>query len=325
MIEKIKGVLTLVRVQSIPVTSVSLGLGYASVNGTVVTGEIIPLVIIGALGHMGHYGANDVFDYKWDKEQGRSKKPIVSGDISRSSSSFISSMIVALSITGAYEYFTTSAFILWVIASILGLVYNIRSKKDIYAGTYLGLWGIFIILTGSLYAGSITGTSIILALLLGVHMFWMTIMGNIKDIETGEESIPNKLGCKLIDKGGTRLVISTRLSMFTTAVVFLEVLLLILLPIANGAQHSDVISVYLAIIFSVGIIITSDTIVHTDKFDRDDMKKRIAKHEIVTVIAIVVVGLSFFSVISALVMLIGSVIWGTVCQIILYKHPLRFP
>lgn len=322
-----RGVLSMCSIPSTPVTCLSLSLGYASVTGTVIHMEIVPLIVIGAVGHWGFYSLNDLMDLEWDKKDGRETKPLVSGELPVELGWAISFSLIVVSFHLAWIHFPKSAFAGWMIASFLGVMYNYYSKEQTNSGMYLGMWGLAIIMTGALYPdGGITGITIILMLLVGVHMVWMTIMGDLKDIGKEEKSIPERFDCKIIEDGGyNRLWLSARFNIIVSLIVGIEVVLMLFLPIGDGAHARDVWPIYFGVIGGFLIFYTTDGVLYQPGFDRDKMKKDIALHEIVSISSVLLVSMSFMRIESALVLVVLSVLWGAGWQTILYRNPLRFP
>ena len=327
MRRKVRGYLSLTSVPSIPVTVVSLLFGYASATGTVLDKEILPLVSVGALGHMGFYGLNDIVDYEWDLEQNKENKPLVRGDITIYYGYGYCLALISVSVAVAIYLFPLYAFLAWVVACLLGALYDLRSKIDSYSAVYMAFWGVTIIYTGAFYSGGdIGGLTIVMSLLLGGHMLWMTIMGDLKDIGRGEKSIPERLDCKMIDENGYRyLWTSLRFNGLAILIVGIQIILILLIPIADGPHISDVMFVYVGIVGSLLVWVSFDNVLEQFQFDPDEMKRDIAKYEIISVITIIAVSLSFINIWSAVFLVVGSVVWGMAWQTVLYGHPLRFP
>lgn len=324
---KVRGVLSLVSIPSTPVTVVALLLGYASTAGTIFEPKIVDLIIVGALGHWAFYGLNDIVDIEWDKRQNRENKPLVRGDISPVAASIICSLFGIGSIIYALYSFTRIVFLFWLAACLFGLIYDYRSKEDVYSGAYMALWGTSVIYVGGLHSGrGITGTMVILAFLMGVHMFWMTVMGNLKDVGHGEKSIPERLDCKIIDDDGYKyLWTSIRFNMASEITILTQIIFLLLLPIGDGAQGGDVIFIYMAIVWSAVMSLRYGEVLYQPGFSEDSMKTDIAIFEIVSVMALLTVSISYTDYLSVSAMILLSIGWGLVWQTVLYGHPLRFP
>jgi len=324
---KIRGVLSLVSIPSTPVTVVALLLGYASTAGTILEPAVIDLIIVGALGHWAFYGLNDIVDIEWDRRQGRDNKPLVRGDISPLTAGVVCSAMGIGSVIYALFSFTRIVFLFWLAACLFGLIYDYRSKKDVYSGAYMALWGTSVIYVGGIHSGrGIGGTMVILAFLMGVHMFWMTVMGNLKDVGQGEKSIPERLDCKIInDDGYKHLWTSIRFNLASEITILTQVIFILLLPIGDGAHASDVGFIYLAIIWTAAIFMRYEEVLYQPAFSEDSMKMDIAIFEIVTVMAILTVSISYTDILSVSLMILLSIGWGLISQTVLYGHPLRFP
>lgn len=323
---RVRGTLSLISIPSTPVTVVSLLLGYTTYNPSILTVDAVPLIAAGALGHWAFYAANDVYDYGWDLRQERSSKPLVRRDLSVKSAVFISLFLGAVSLSIAVLYFPALSILGWIAAMMLGFLYDVRSKEDEYAAFYMASWGVVIIFTGSIYAGGVTFATVIMALLLGVHMLWMTIMGDLKDVGQGERSIPERLDCRVMeDEGYKHLWTSARFNVMAKLIILAQIALLLLLPVGDGLHETDVMFAYMAVIAGVVVWETFHEVLYQPGFDRDDMKTDIAKYEIVSVTSVLIISMSFVNPSSIGSLFVGSVVWGLSWQAILYGHPLRFP
>lgn len=326
MINKIRGVLSLYSIQSTPVTVTTLLLGYSSVSGNIITKDILYLILVGAIGHWAFYGLNDIIDYSRDERQRRMYKPLVGGDLTLLDSVFAVGAALILSVVYLPLEFPTLAYIFWILAAILGGYYNYVSKRSTYSAVYMGLWGASIIFTGSFYAGVANLTSLVLALLIGVHMVWMTVMGDLKDIENDEKSIAERLDCRVENENGYRyLWTSARFTGLAMAMVDIQILLMVILPVSDGFHRFDVLYVYIGALGALGILFTYGSVMYQPGFSRDKMQRDIAVHEVVSVLTVIVVSLSFINIPSVLVLILGTIVWGLFWQTVLYGHPLRFP
>lgn len=182
--------IALIRLQSTPVTVVPLLLGYITVTQTLHR-DILPLIIVGALGHWGFYALNDVYDVEVDSQQGKEMKPLVDRDISYRRAEFASYGLIGMSLFGAVIWFNTFAASAYSIACVFGWYYNLYSSRRTFSSIVLGMWGVFIVLTGAAYASGWNTYTVYLSILFGVHMVWMTLIGDLKDIENDEKNIPH--------------------------------------------------------------------------------------------------------------------------------------
>lgn len=326
IVKTLRGTLSLVSIPSTPVTVVTLLIGYASVEGTILNSDIWRLIFVGALGHWGFYSMNDIMDYSWDYLDERDTKPLVSGDAPFTWAAIVCSMMLVMMIAFAIEYYPLSSVFTLFLASIFGALYNSRSKKDWFSGLYLSAWGSLIVSTGALYSGGFTGASIIISIIISVHMLWMTIIGDLKDIGKDEESIPERFDCELRNVDGYKYIwTSARFNSVASLILILEIIHLVLLPISDGLHLFDTVFVYIALIGGILIMLSSDKVLYQKQFTEDKMKKDIAKHELITVIAVIAVSISFMGLTSAVIIILGTSLWGLGWQTVLYGHPFRFP
>lgn len=323
---KLRGILSLVSIQSTPVTVATLGLGYATVSGTILREGFIHLVVAGAIAHWAFYCLNDLRDIEWDKNEGREHKPLVNGSIGYRFGVAIFILLFAASVTYALAVFPLEALFSWSVAIFMGFWYNENSKSYTFSGVYMFIWGLSVVFTGALYAGGYNGTTVILGLLVALHMFWMTVMGNLKDIGGGENSIPEMLDCKIVDEDGYKILwTSGRFNIFASVVILLQIALLLLIPIGDSAHSTDVTFIYIGVIGGILIWDRFANVLYQPGFKKDRMKRDIAVFEIVSVSFVIAVCISFMTYITAVILIAGSIVWGVSWQTLLYRHPLRFP
>lgn len=325
MIRKIRGVLKVMSIQSTPLTVGALLFGYAAIEGTILTEDVIPLIVAGALAHWSFYSMNDLFDYKYDKRQRRTGKPLVSGEVSMRLGSAVSIATLGGSLLVAASTFNFGSLAVFVICFVIGGLYNYRNKETEKAFLFLAEWGIFIVLVGSIYAGEVNITSIVMALLLSVHMMWMTIEGNLKDVGNGEASLAKRYGCTVKEAEYDYLYTTAPFNILVTLVLGFEVLLILLIPVSDGLHRTDVLFAYLGIVVGVAILSSAGAVMRQKPFEVSEMTKDIALHECITVLGIAAVSLSYIGSLSVLTLGVGAILWGSLTQWLLYGHPLRFP
>lgn len=186
--------LALVRIQSLPVTLIPVCIGYITVAETLLTPSIVGLVAVTSVGHFTFYAMNDLFDYKEDLENKDDSKPLLSDELSYEEAQKGIMALLAFTVGVAGLLFEPFTFMMYATACTLGLIYNTRSKKDWYSGLYLSAWAFPITYTGSLYAGGINRVTVSVAVIVAVQMLIITILGDMKDIDAQEPSIPKRLG-----------------------------------------------------------------------------------------------------------------------------------
>lgn len=317
------GVASLIRIQSTPVTVLTLLLGYAVVADSIFTTDLISLTFVGAVGHWGFYALNDISDYEWDVKQNRRRKPIVSGEVGMVEAKIISLHLILVSLTFSLILFPQEAFATWVMASILGGVYNMRSKHDSNSQIYLGLWGSSVVLTGSYIYGDINITSLVLSIIVGVHMVWMTMMGDLKDIDNGEDSLPSKMGCYT---DGYYLHVSDDFESLSIKIIAIESSLIVMILFLPDLLSYKLLYLPLALLGIILIMSTGFSVLRPEYYDRDVMKRDITLHEIATILTVAVaVMANTYDKVGVLSIVLLSVLWGVLWQRVLYGHYLRFP
>jgi 4-hydroxybenzoate polyprenyltransferase len=323
--------LALMRIQSTPLTVVSLLIGYLTVSNWII--KVIPLIVAGALGHWGFYMMNDVFDVDIDREQGKEDKPLVEGDISPSTALAVSIISIICSLGIAVVYFSLGAALAYIGAASMGMVYDLRSKTDTYSSFYLGAWGFFIILTGALYAGSVNIITILVASLLSFHMIWMTVMGDIRDVDSNEPNLVHKYDCQLgmtsvtheNYPGKTKLFKSIR---FQMAVALPLLLIQYILALSITAIDIDTLAsvspFIVTLIVGYFFVQSGWTIGDNLPYTRDKTTKDIVKNEILALCMMLVVMFTFSPVLYIIMFGAGSIVWGLGWQIVQYREPLMF-
>lgn len=324
--KQMRGVLSLISIQSTPLTVGALLFGYGTVEGGILTRDVLPLIMAGALSHWAFYAMNDILDIEYDREQNRGEKPLVSGIIGVSTALTLTIILIFYSLSIAINTFNTISFVLFLIAFLCGGAYNYTSKTSPYSAIFLGEWGAVIVLSGASFAGAINAYTILLSLFLGAHMIWMTVEGDLKDIQQDEASIPSSLHCDVNERDGASYLFTTiPMNVIIFSLITAEALLLLLIPTIEMFRSGAVFVLFLTALAIVLLVQSSDRVMSQKPFERGQMKRDIALHEIVTVLGIAVASLSFMPLLSVLVLGFVVVVWGTLTQTLLYGHPLKFP
>lgn len=322
--------LKLVRVQGTPLTVIPLLLGYATVENTILTYDVIPLIIVGVIGQWGVYVLNDVIDYKYDRMNNKDK-PLVDGTIHYMSAHIVSYLLIIISLIIVGIYFPVVSGLLYVIALVLGIIYNKRSKTDEYRSVYMLCWGIIIILVGATYSNVPNVFSIILSISFGLYMMWVIWEDAIKDIGTGQKSIPEtRLDSKLKTKDGKEyLDCSFRFGGAAWLIRFIMFILILFIPftkiITNFIHLYDVVIFILSIPLGLVMFYTGHDIIYRGEFNRTEIKKSITKHTIWSAAFILTASLVFVDINSIFIMVLGSIIWGLIWTKVMYGELFYFP
>jgi 4-hydroxybenzoate polyprenyltransferase len=308
-VEYFKNWFILTRVQSLPVSIITILLAYGTVAETLLTTDVIPLLIIVSIGHLGVYVLNDVYDYEYDKDHKNNDKPLVSGAIERREAGIGSLILIFISLFLTIFFLPYLAQLAYLVAVIIGIIYNVTSKQSRFSSFILGVWGIFIVLTGAFTAGTPTTSTVDLAVILFIHMLLMTIAGDVKDLHAGEPSIPRMLNCR---PG----VITPRFESLWYTITLVELLFI--------AAMADFIY-YSAIVIIVSMFISYLVITAVDGQYRPTVaKRRITIRELIIVSFTLVASLSFIDLSSMILLLVGSFAWGLLWLRILFGEWLYF-
>lgn len=321
--------LSLIRIQSTPVTSVSLCAGYLTVASP--SWDMLILALVGAVGHWGFYAHNDVQDYEVDLKQGKNDKPLIGGGIDRDRAEIVSLSLIAMSLAMAMILFNQGALLTYVSAAWIGYLYNKNSKVRTYSAMYLGVWGVAIIVTGALYARGFNINTALLALLLALHMIWMTVIGDLKDIESDEPNLVHKYDCHIAKftypeteyMGEPKLFKSAR---FQLKVAFPLLLLQIALVLGIILHNNGSILLIAAFVFFAWDYFSEGwTIGYNKPYTENDTVKDIVQNEITGVFLFIIAISSFTPLFIIAVLLGASVVWGLTWQKVQYGRFLYFP
>lgn len=219
---KIKAYLRLIRIHSLPVTALTPLLG-ACATFTIFKGDIFhqehlfilfSLFIVGIIIHIFGEILNDYMDVDIDRSNPElSNKPLVSGEISKKGaliSIFIS--FIVLIFVFIFSKFHPLSILIFVIAAVTGIIYQLISKKWLHSAILLAAWAFFIILFGGVYAGKYQNlfnvpVLVYIISIMGFFHLWMNtaILGHLKDVkndaEYGIKTFPVRFGVRVIDDG----------------------------------------------------------------------------------------------------------------------------
>lgn len=313
--------LILFRIQSTPMTVMALLLGYATVEGTFIRGDAIPLVVAGALAHWGMFAMNDYVDREHDMEskEDRSDKPLINGSISIREAAYVMYVLCALPLVIAAWSFNTASLGFFIVAYALGLAYNFASKATYLSPVLLGLWGTSVVLTGAQYSRGLTVESVFMAVLMGLFMFWLTILGDFKDVDQDEESIPRVLGVKVSSNG---LLVKSH-SFYQASAVIIGSFTFLIIFLADGAPGWAYVG---ALFFgSVGSWVTAEITLRRVWYDQKAIKKNITMHAGTLILAMALASSSYLGAYSYFLAIAGTVAWQLAWQLALYGDPLYFP
>ena len=315
--------LSLARIQSTPVSVLTISLGYSTTAQTILSYEILPLILVGMVGHAAFYAQNDILDYRHDLRGDNGAKPLTSGAIKFEHAVLGDLVLIVLTVGLAAYYMNVLGFLFFISACVIGTVYNYYSKEHMLSLVYMSTWGAFMVMTGALYGGRYNAVSVLLALAIAFHMAIMTLEGDIKDLDEDEPSIVAASGSTLKEYDGQKFLnISS-----STVVVFalfeiLELTMYIWILIYSYASIE--FGLVLFILFTIRLRHRS-LILYQRVFDDDEFKKQVVIYTLLSVTCMLVASTSFTSVLEMLMLIVASFVWGLGWQKIQYGRAFYFP
>jgi 4-hydroxybenzoate polyprenyltransferase len=346
---KIKAYLRLIRIHTIIATALTPSLGafatFTVLEGALIPWDKIPIIVslffVGIIVHVFGQILNDYMDYDIDKANIElSKKPLVSGDISKTSAllgliiSFIFLIIIVI-----FSQFTLLSLLLLSIAAASGIIYQIISKKWLHSAVFLGLYIFFIVLFGGVYAGKFdtileVPPLVYIICVLGFFNLWVgtAILGHLKDIkndaEYGVVTFPMRLGVKVEGQGKTpRLIIPMN---FRVMVILIETIHLIVafIPIIFYEYFYDgSINVFLLffslILLSLVIIGSHVKIMWCKLFERNKLMKLMAVLQIAAYFVGIVLLAPFMGWILVLIYIFLPLVWFFISNLVYTRDPMQ--
>lgn len=325
--------LALIRVQSTPVSVLPPLLGFGTVARTLLTVELLPLIVSVGLGHWGIYAINDYYDRDVDSAAGKTHKPLVAGDISPEAAYIAAVGMMTVSVVYMFLVAPVLSALAYGVSVLIGLIYNWTAKESMYAGVYLGIWGIVMVYTGAMFAGVPGVYTALIALLIGVHMVWMTAEGSLKDITEMEACVPRVLGCRSmpIDTDVTEypyvLIITRRFRLFVHSMLLLHLFLVAVVIIYDGIMTVGVRGEYILLITVIAVLfyLTGYSVATGGNFSEPLIKRRIVLHTVAVTLLICISTAVFIPPIDILIVVSLAILWGIGWQTIQYGSPLYFP
>lgn len=323
----LRDILILGRVQSFPLTVACLLLGYASITGTFLVADVLPLLLVGMIGHAAVFAHNDIVDRRYDMKHMKEDKPLVDGSLPYVETKYTVGVIIAVLLIASLFILGVGAGLMFALAVFTGMGYNYFSKTTFWAPSILSLWGMFIVFTGSIYAGGINVISTSLAVFLALHMFWVIIQGDLKDIESDEDSIVKFLGAEM------RTVVYVdedyvfekehAVIRWPTVLVQQAAMMIILtesLLLFSLATHQVIVAGLLvaATYFAVPIV-------SSRRAGMNDYRRDMVIHNSLMLVA---VGVSMVGIISSqqvFILVFSSIVWALSWLKILFGSPFYFP
>ena len=307
-IELVKEHLRLTRIHSCLITAFIPIFGALSVKGVnkLLLPDIMALFTIGILVHVFGFVLNEFVDMDMDRKSPHlTKKPLVSGTVSKRNALAISLLSLAASLILCALYFRNfTALMILAGALCFGGLYDILGKKMPGSDLLLGGWAFGFCLFG---AAAVTlsftpFTYLIGALIFLRVMFENGVLGDLKDVEqeaqNGVRTMPILLGVKL-SKG--RLHVTRNFKFYAYA---LEITFIMLVLVSIAFFNGNLIVIAFAMLFAAAMLFTMQFL-SSQKYDREKLKRIMGRHEAVALSFLALILFVFFGPIGALLMLIA--------------------
>jgi len=129
------------------------------------------------------FALNDYSDYEVDVANNRLDRPLVRGDLSRDAALKSGLLMMPLGFATA-GLISTLALLFAVVVTIIGYLYNIKLKEYGFVGNvYVAFTMAAPFLFGSIVAGSVTGSAILLSSMAFLSGLGREVMKGIEDVE----------------------------------------------------------------------------------------------------------------------------------------------
>lgn len=327
--DKLRELIILMRVQSLPLTVITLLISYLTVSDELLTTTAYHLVVVGTAGHIGFYLMNEILDVDHDKFQGKMDKPLVSGAVNIYLAKFLMLGFISSSFLLSAYWLPTLSFVFFVVAMLFGTAYNIKSKTSPYALVWLGLWGVAIVATGSFAAGGFNLITLLVSLLMFVHMELMTVVGDYKDLDSEEASLLKEMNCHVFkDNGVLRAFKSFKfMGAVYNPLALIQSALIILIPVGAYVVETSLVAL---VFLPVGVLASEiilrklEDVIKLEPFHPHGIKRKIVIYEAVFVVAFVAITVSFTAFTHSLILGVSTMIWGLGWQQLLYGDALFF-
>ncbi len=204
-------------------------------NFSIVLGFVVALTL-----EVGAFALNDYIDFKADKINKRTDRPIVRGDVSRSAALVIgiAGFLVANLLSVYFISSNIEAFLLVFLFSVFSLLYNYQLKRFALIGNvFIGLTMAIPFVFGGLMLRNVNDSIAILSGMAFIIGLGREIMKDIEDVE-GDK----KVGAKTLP-----IVIGVRKSVYSVIICYLSGIILSVIPFFSFFANKPI---YFAIILA---------------------------------------------------------------------------
>jgi 4-hydroxybenzoate polyprenyltransferase len=349
IMKKFKAILRLIRIHSLIVTALTPILG-ACATFTVLKGELIPLdelpmlfniFLIGVIVHVFGEILNDYMDYDIDKANIElSKKPLVSGDISkRGALIFMLISLLVLIVIMAFSQFNILSLLMFIIAALSGILYQLISKKWLHSAIFLAVWAFFIILFGGVYAGRYDTLLDVPALvyiicILGFFQLWINtaVLGHLKDVkndgECGIQTFPIRFGVKVNGKGKTpKLIIPMNFRLLVLIIQSINLIVAFIPIIFYKNFYDGDVNIFLLffglVLLSIMVMGSQIKIMWHKLFERNKLMRMMAIREIATYFLAIVLIAPLIGWVLVLFFILLPLIWFPLTNLVFSGNPMQ--
>jgi len=339
----------LIRIHTVIATAITPVLG-ACATFAVLKGELIPydkipvlanLFLIGILVHIIGEILNDYIDYDIDKKNTElSKKPLVSGDISKKGALMgIFICFIALIIILSFSRYSLLSILVLLAAALSGIIYQLISKKWLHSAIFLAAWDFLIILFGGIYAGRYSNlievpVLVYIISILGFFQVWINtaILGHLKDIkndsECGVKTFPMSFGVRVKGEGKIpKLIIPINFRVFVLMVQIVNLVVVFIPIVFYKMFYNDNVNIFLLffglIVVSVVVMRSMIKIMWHRYFERNILMRMMAVREIGSFFLSVIILSPLIGWLLALFFVLLPLVWFLFANLIFSGNPLQ--
>lgn len=295
-------------------------------------GSVLPVVLVtmGAFFHHAWgFSLNEIMDLDVDRKvRELSDKPLVSGRIGRKEAVVFSIICLVVSFSlfiGAAVISGTHLAIpmgVLLLSTISGSVYDILGKRFPLSDVFVSLWMLLLVLTAGAVGGDIDLLVIAVALLSSVHiLFNNSVEGGLKDVENDRRcNVPTLAVVTRCSYRNGKLKVSFP---FFLWVVFLRGAFVVMASvfaylISDNAGWGDWFTIFVSIAGIALFVNALDTLRTGSVFDREQLIKTFAVHEMASFALSLLVVLPIAGPFVAVVALVLPVLWFLFVNRVIY-------
>lgn len=266
---------------------------------------------------------NDYIDIKVDKESKELyERPLVKGTISKKTALFICFLcLIGAFFTIFLIYYNTEisfskifAIILFIIAAIVGIIYDLFGKRIIGSDFLIALSQGLLVLFGALALLPENNINVmtwgIFFLTFNQLLYLNAVAGGLKDADhdykQNVKNIASKLGVKV--GNNKKLTVPGSFKIFAFAIRVFSAFL-VFMPFVFFGYEYEIIQILLLILLLFGVFISTGKLLYLKTFDRTKIKKIISgqvylRYSLVPIMLVPIIGF-----IGAAILIFFPIIW----------------